>query len=155
MQNPELPLTAAEIEAATTEVLGVLGMAFDECEVAPEAPDQLMAGVSIHGPDVIHLTIEVSASVAALAAAMFFGVETGGRSVTDLQDALGELANITAGAIKPLLDGEWAIGIPDRFNPAPISSEAAICVVVPLGPGVATITLAVAASVPSNERSMS
>ncbi len=148
MPDTELPLSLEDLELATAEVLGVIGVRFDDYELREGTPERLMARVVIHGPNDLDLTIEAPAQVAAAVAAVFFGTDGDGGAITDLPDAMGELANITAGAIKPMLDGHWAIGIPDRFGPQPISSDSAIRATVPLGRGLVSITVAHSADAP-------
>ena len=147
MHKTELPLTIDDLEVATTEVLTALGVPFDDFAVPPGSPTSLLARVSIHGENTIDLTVEVPAAVAAQVAAMFFGAEIESPTATDLSDAMGELANITAGAIKPMLDGHWRIGIPDRVDARRISDADAIQCQVPIGRGIATIAVALAATV--------
>jgi len=149
MDNTEIPLSFEDLEAATTEVLTALGVPFDDFALPDNIPESLAARVSIRGGRALDLSIEVPARVAAEVAALFFGTETGSLDATDLSDAMGELANITAGAIKPMLDGHWTIGIPDRVNVSPISEVDALRCKVPMGRGFATITVALAATVPN------
>jgi len=149
VHKPDLPLTIDDLEAATTEVLTAMSVPFDDFALPPDTPNSLLARVSVHGEETIDLTVEVPAKVAAEVAAMFFGAENGSLDAADLADAMGELANITAGAIKPMLDGHWRIGIPDHVGAEPISNSNAIQCKVTLGRGSATITVALAAPVGS------
>jgi len=155
MPDTELPLSLEDLELATAEVLGVIGVKFDEYEVREGTPERLMARVVIHGTSDLDLTVEAPAQVAAAVAAVFFGTDGEGGATTDLPDAMGELANITAGAIKPMLDGHWTIGIPDRFGPQPISSDSAVRAMVPLGRGLVAITVARSADAPVIEKAAS
>jgi len=148
MHNTEMPLTVEDLESATTEVLTALGVPFDNFPLPPDIPQSLLARVSIRGERALDLSVEVPAGVAAEVAALFFGTETRSLTASDLFDAMGELANITAGAIKPMLDGHWTIGIPDRVDVSPITDVDAILCKVPMGRGIATITVALAATVP-------
>jgi len=146
MHNTELPLSVDDLEAAAGEVLTALQVPFDDFDVPIDSPDRLVARVSVRGEGAIDLTVDVPSRVAAQVAALFFGTESGAASANDLVDAIGELANITAGAIKPMLEGHWTIGIPDCNDPAPIQTSNTIECTVPLGRGAAKILVGLAAS---------
>jgi chemotaxis protein CheX len=56
--------------------------------------------------------VDCSASLAQRAAAAFFGTESGKVSLEQVRDAVGELANMSAGSIKPLLPRPCHIALP-------------------------------------------
>lgn len=75
------------------------------------------ARLVIKGDSEVGLYLEADPVAAPALAQAFFA--TGEPSDQDKRDAICELANVTAGAIKTLLggEGEWSIGIPDAEMP--------------------------------------
>jgi len=59
----------------------------------------------------LQLMVAVDRDAAGLLVGAFFGAD-GITSPAEVQDTVSELANMSAGAVKTLLDGEWMIGIP-------------------------------------------
>ncbi len=81
-------------------------------DVAP----RISAQANLHGDaenlgNELRLVVTIERDAAALLAGAFYGVDEVS-SVSEVQDAVGELANMSAGAVKTLLPGEWVIGIP-------------------------------------------
>lgn len=82
----------------------------------PAVSGRISALADLHGDaenlgSELRLLVSVDRSAAALLAGAFFGTD-GVASPAEVQDAVGELANMSAGAVKTLLPGEWVIGIP-------------------------------------------
>lgn len=109
----ELPFGPEDLQQSLAEVLMMLG------ETAPVDVTPLTdraafaARLTIDGPGSVELVVTAPAMAAGNLALGFFGEISG---EADLVDAIGELANLTAGAIKPYLEETWVIGIPDRVD---------------------------------------
>ncbi|MEZ5410341.1 MAG: chemotaxis protein CheX [Acidimicrobiales bacterium] len=115
-RTTEVTLTEPDIEAMLADVWATLdlpgGMARLDAEVAP----RITALANLHGDAEnidaeLQLMVTVDKDAAALLAAAFFGADAPS-GVVEVADAVGELANMCAGAVKTLLEGEWVIGIP-------------------------------------------
>ena len=132
---------AAEIEAAMVDVVSALELP-RVCESGTGDEDAVSAGVTLRGDSEIELVVSAPRSAARSVAAAFFGCDAGAVDGVDLNDAMGELANICGGAIKPLLEGQWVIGVPDRDNPARASVQGIFRARVPIGDKHAIVTVA-------------
>jgi chemotaxis protein CheX len=77
-----------------------------------ETNDLLCAAVSIDGGWVGQIQVMCTRVAAAAAAASLFRIDDDQLSEADLLDAMGEVANVTGGAIKPLLPGECQLHPP-------------------------------------------
>lgn len=103
-----------EISQVTTTVWdSVLGVPLvREPEVPPGPPRAVLGCVQFTGAWEGAVTIECSAEFAKRAAGTMFGVEPEAASVSDTQDAIGELANMTGGNIKALLPEPCRLSLP-------------------------------------------
>jgi chemotaxis protein CheX len=72
----------------------------------------LCAAVNIDGGWDGQIQVMCSRAVAAAAASQLFGTDVDQLVEADLYDAIGEVANVTGGAIKPLLPGECQLHPP-------------------------------------------
>ncbi len=98
-----------------TEVVweSVLGVSLVRQPNVPPAPARVVSGcVQFTGAWEGAVTIECSADFARQAAATMFGVDVGSASVSDTQDAIGELANMTGGNVKALLPEPCRLSLP-------------------------------------------
>jgi chemotaxis protein CheX len=87
--------------------------------VPHEAPAPLAPGrrtldgvINITGAWAGAVVLQVAEPVARRAAAVMFGLDADRASLDDMQDAVGELTNMTGGNIKALLDGQCALSLP-------------------------------------------
>jgi CheY-specific phosphatase CheX len=79
-----------------------------------EAPAaQMLSGiVHITGEHSATVAVQVPHALASRLATSMFALDGSEPSAEDLQDALGEIANITGGNIKALLEGECSLTLP-------------------------------------------
>ena len=107
---------AVEIEAITNALwTSMLDLAVTRVEGAEEARRgrRFLTGcVHITGDWEGTVAVECSAELARIAAGRMFGVEPHRASPDEVQDALGELANITGGNLKNRLSGTCLLSIP-------------------------------------------
>lgn len=107
MTEPDL---AAIVESAVTMMLGLeLGEPFE-----PDAhtPFTLGASVQFMGDWDGAVVVGCDTSFGADAAAAMFGIEPSAVGDDEIADALGELANMIAGNVKPLLPNAASISLP-------------------------------------------
>lgn len=141
-ETPPLPLSVDDLGAAVGDVL--MGLQVSERNPERVGPDESMvsAGVVLHGPSDISMVVSAPESVAHALASAFFGIDDQALSSADVHDAVGELANICGGAIKPLLEGQWVIGVPDRNDPRTPDSASALETAVAMGGGHVVVAMA-------------
>jgi chemotaxis protein CheX len=103
-----------EIRQVTETVWeSVLGVSLVRQPTVPAPPARVVSGcVQFTGAWEGAVTIECSAEFARQAAATMFGVEVGAASLSDTQDAIGELANMTGGNVKALLPEPCRLSLP-------------------------------------------
>ena len=78
-----------------------------------EAPAQMLSGiVHITGEHSATVAVQVPHALASRLATSMFALDGSEPSAEDLQDALGEIANITGGNIKALLEGDCSLTLP-------------------------------------------
>ena len=58
------------------------------------------------------MLLQVPEAVARRAAAVMFELDASAASLEDMQDAVGELTNMTGGNVKALLEGQCALSLP-------------------------------------------
>lgn len=109
-------LAESQIAAITEEIwLSVLGL--------PTRPAGLPAHLRLEGATldgVVSITgdwhgavvMQLPRELAARVAAGFFGLESQEPSLQDLQDAVGELTNMTGGNLKALMPGQCSLSLP-------------------------------------------
>ncbi len=116
-----------EISQVTTTVWdSVLGVPLvREAEVPPGPPRAVFGCVQFTGAWEGAVTIECSADFARRAAGTMFGVAPEAASVSDTQDAIGELANMTGGNIKALLPEPCRLSLPTVTEGADFSTRVA------------------------------
>lgn len=91
----------------------VLGAPLVRMTEVPTPPERVVSGcIHFTGAWEGAVTIECSAEFARSAAATMFGVELAGASTSDMQDALGELTNMTGGNVKALLPEGCRLSLP-------------------------------------------
>ena len=123
---------ADELAEMLTTVLS--GFTFPAESAIPDpASPPFGARLVIEGDAKVGLYLEADPVAAPALAEAFFA--TGEPTDQDKRDAICELANVTAGAIKTLLggEGEWSIGIPD--DKMPESFDGWIVTQAPAGSG--------------------
>ena len=112
-------LGEADLAAMLTDVWATLDLPGGPACTAtldPAVAPRISAQANLHGDaenlgHELRLVVSIDRDAAGLLAGAFFGTD-GVSSVSEVQDAVGELANMCAGAVKTLLEGEWVIGIP-------------------------------------------
>jgi len=112
----EVTLTEPDIEAMLADVWATLDLPGETARLDAEVAPRITARANLHGDAEnidaeLQLMVTVDKEAAGLLAAAFFGAGTTS-GAGEVADAVGELANMCAGAVKTLLDGEWVIGIP-------------------------------------------
>ncbi len=91
----------------------VLGVTLLRQDRIPEPPSRLLAGcVHVTGAWEGAVLIECSERTASQAAGAMFGAPSASLAADDVQDALGELANMTGGNVKALLPGPSTLSLP-------------------------------------------
>lgn len=118
-------LGEADLAAMLTDVWDTLDLPGGPGSTAtldPAVASWISAQANLHGDaenlgNQLQLIVSVDRDAAALLSGAFFGTD-GVSSVSEVQDAVGELANMSAGAVKTLLPGEWVIGIPTATDEA-------------------------------------
>lgn len=78
----------------------------------PGAGDRVTAGVWIVGDVEGTVTVECALPLARRAAATMFGIDPSELSDADVEDAVGELANVTGGNVKALMGGSCDLSLP-------------------------------------------
>ncbi len=81
-------------------------------EIPPPPPRVVSGWVHFTGAFEGAVAIECSAEFARSAAATMFGVEEGSATPSDMQDAMGELTNMTGGNVKALLPEGCRLSLP-------------------------------------------
>lgn len=106
--------TTAEIIALTRDVCGtVLAIALDELDPGTvRPPTQVMASVQISGDWQGAVVLLCSSALAHAATAAMFDTEVGATTQADLDDAMGELANMIGGNIKNRLPQPCKLSLP-------------------------------------------
>lgn len=111
-------------QVAETVWESVLGVSLVRQASIPPAPARMVSGcVQFSGAWEGAVTIECSADFARQAAATMFGVDLGAASVSDTQDAIGELANMTGGNVKALLPEPCRLSLPTVVEGADVSTR--------------------------------
>jgi chemotaxis protein CheX len=106
-------LSADGLEAAARNVLAMLlEPSEDNAASGPESGDVLTAIISIVGDHPAALTINCTAEFGNVLAAAMFGMTPDELTAAEVQDAVGELANMIGGSVKAMLDGSWQLGLP-------------------------------------------
>lgn len=98
-----------------TEVVwdSVLGHSLTRTEQLPASPPRAVAAwVHITGAWEGAVVLECSATAAESAAAIMFGGNPAAITALDIQDAVGELANMTGGNVKALLPSPASLSLP-------------------------------------------
>lgn len=102
----EQELTEIASEVWSTFIGGTLGPAPDKNLV------EVTAFVQLTGAYEGTITIACTEGVARSAAGAMFGLEPADVADQELADAMGELANVLGGRVKPLLDGSAKLSLP-------------------------------------------
>lgn len=114
--HTEVTLTEPDIEAMLADVWATLDLPAEAARLDAAVAPRITARAQLHGDAEnidaeLQLMVTVDKEAAGLLAAAFFGADaTSGAG--EVADAVGELANMCAGAVKTLLEGDWVIGIP-------------------------------------------
>jgi chemotaxis protein CheX len=112
----KLPIGIDELSSITTDVWNTYvgeGAAMESLEAPDVAPDERMARVDISGSVFASVVIRCDSGSASGIARRLFELDPGEQPAqADVDDALGELANIVGGNIKSLADGEAALTLP-------------------------------------------
>ena len=111
-------------QVAETVWDSVLGVALVPSPSVPPAQARTVSGcVQFSGAWEGAVTIECSAEFARRAAATMFGVDPSAASLSDTQDAIGELANMTGGNVKALLPEPCRLSLPTVVEGADYSTR--------------------------------
>ena len=109
----QLELSISEIVTSVWDsVLGLKLVPDDSFELTTHRQHTYAGVIQINGEWQGAIAVQCSDALARLAARTMFGMTDDAISVDDLQDALGELTNMTGGNIKALLPGVCALGLP-------------------------------------------
>lgn len=101
------------LEAATSNVLAMLLEGSEDwAQNVPGDDDALTAAIAIVGEHPAALLITCSHEFACVLASAMFGMDVSELAVDEINDALGELANMVGGSVKSMLDGSWQLGLP-------------------------------------------
>lgn len=105
-----------EICQITESIWGsVLGVAVQRCALAeiPAKQEHTLAGcVQITGAWEGAVAVHCAVGLARQIAALMFSMDPASASIEELQDALGELVNMTGGNVKPLLAEPCYLSLP-------------------------------------------
>lgn len=107
----------SEVEANMIQVVetvweGLLGMGASRNENHDPASCKMFGAVQITGAFEGAVTFGCAPDVATKAAELMYGVPSNELSIEQLQDVLGELANMIGGNVKALLPGPSRLSIP-------------------------------------------
>ena len=130
-----LTVSAADVVGIASDVWLVLAGDAALPSPAPPGPmpaDAVRASVTIDGPWRGRVLLVCARSTAAAVAAAVVGLAPDQVGPEDVEDVLGELANVVGGAVKSLLPGSAALGLPDVAAAAPDEVD---------GPGVLRVDL--------------
>lgn len=108
-----LPFDAEQLSTIIAEVLDVYGESGPVDVSGLDAAEYYGARVVISGAGQVEVVVAAPAPAAGALSKTYFDEVS---STSDLSDAMGELANVVSGAIKPFFDGTWVIGIPEIDN---------------------------------------
>lgn len=108
-----LPFDAEQLSMIISEVLAVYGESGPVDVSGLGAAEHYGARVVLNGHSQVEVIVAAPAPAAGALSTTYFGEVT---STSDLSDAMGELANVVGGAIKPFFEGTWVIGIPEIDN---------------------------------------
>ena len=123
-----LSVSAADVVGIASDVW--LALAGDAAlppttPVAPLPADAVRASVVIDGPWRGRVLLVCARATAAAMAAAVVGAPADQVGPEDVEDVLGELANVVGGAVKSLLPGSAALGLPDVAGCGPEEADAA------------------------------
>ena len=107
--------TRDKLELVTANLFeAVLELFVEPCSEPSSAVDSSFTTASVqitgHWQGVVSLT--VPNQFANLCSARMFAIETDEITIEHIEDAMGELANITAGSFKSMLEGSCQLGLP-------------------------------------------
>lgn len=110
---PQLELSITEIITTVWDSVLNLTLVPDDSIQAARQSEHTYAGVvQINGAWVGAVAVQCSSALARHAARTMFGISDSEITEAELQDALGELANMTGGNIKSLLPEPCTLGLP-------------------------------------------
>lgn len=102
-----------DIQTATNEIwAGMLQIDLNPAAVMPKNCNGIGACVQITGAWEGAVRVDCSVELARLATARFLAVEPAEVEIDQIRDAMGELANMSAGSVKPLLPKPCQISLP-------------------------------------------
>jgi len=90
----------------------VFGLPINAAAPAPFEGRVISATVGIRGEQQVIVIVRCSDGLARQMAAKVFDLDRGALDTDDLRDTVGEAANIIAGNIKAMLDGEYVLSLP-------------------------------------------
>jgi len=111
-----MAVSEQEIQQVTTEIWGSMldlhpAVTSDE-DSGASADGRIGASVQITGGWEGAVRLDSSLALARVAAARFVGTEPEQVSIDQVRDAMGELANMSAGSVKPLLPRPCQLSLP-------------------------------------------
>lgn len=122
------PTTSEELAGLVEEIwdglLGEAGPLVPRAGAAEPLPDPWSAQVTIDGDWHGVVRVDLDAPLAEALTARMFGARPG---PADLEDAVGELANVVGGNVKSLLPGEGRLSLPTAGRPLPPAQGATVC----------------------------
>lgn len=107
-----MPIEASDVTQITNEIWS--GMLQIELSPLPDIPAKLGIGacVQITGAWEGAVRVDCSKPLAKLATARFLGLNPEEVALDQMRDAMGELANMSAGCVKPLLPPPCQLSLP-------------------------------------------
>lgn len=102
-----------DVQQTTNEIWsGMLQIELNSSDAVPERIGGIGACVQITGAWEGAVRVDCSTSLARLATSRFLGVTPDEVDIDQIRDAMGELANMSAGSVKPLLPPPCQLSLP-------------------------------------------
>ncbi len=102
-----------DVEMATNEIWsGMLQIELAQAAVPPKDCNGIGACVQITGAWEGAVRVDCSVELARLATSRFLAVDPSEVQIDQIRDAMGELANMSAGSVKPLLPKPCQLSLP-------------------------------------------
>ncbi|SRR5581483_629196 len=106
-------IRSEDVEQVTNDIWGgMLQMDLQPCAVVPDKIGGIGACVQITGAWEGAVRVDCSSSLARMATSRFLGVTPDEVHIDQIRDAIGELANMSAGSLKPLVPPPCQLSLP-------------------------------------------
>lgn len=109
-----MTITATDVGRITADIFAsMLGIELSEETGTRDPTDRLVTGmVSIAGDWQGTVTIEMSEALAIIVAGTMFGMTPDELTADEIHDAVGEMANMTGGNVKCMVEGSCSLSLP-------------------------------------------